>query len=150
MAFESFEVMSEGREERADYSTSLVRRAGAACEYTDICINKFIYSVPGCQDGGDAVPAILARSTLPAERGDGCLRKQCVIDAMEYVTFGRWGEGPVIGSLYLRPTSFEVVFDGFDELFSFSGCYGAEIRAQGDGVSLEGGCEGGCLGISCS
>ena len=73
-----------------------------------------------------------------------------MIDAVKYVTFGRWGEGPVIGSLDLRPTSFEVVFDGFDELFSFSGCYGAEIRSQGDSVSLEGGCEGGCLGTSCS
>jgi len=139
VALESFEVKSEGREECADNSTSLVRRSGAAREYTDICINKFIYSVPGCQDRGDAVPVVLARSTLPAKRGDGCLRKQCVIDAVKYVTFGGWGEGPVIGSLYLWPTRFEVVFDSLDKRFSFRRRYVAEIRTQGDSVPSEGG-----------
>ena len=140
VALESFEVKSEGREECADNSTSLARRAGAAREYTDICIDTFIYSVPGCQDWWDAVPVILARSTLPAERGDGCLRKQCVIDAVEYIAFGRWGEGPVIGSLYLWPSSFEVVFDSLDERFSCRRRYVVEIRTQGDGVPSEGGC----------
>jgi len=140
MALENFEVMSEGREECADNSTSLARRACAAREYTDICIDRFINSVPGCQDWGGAVPVILARCALPAERGDGCLRKQCVIDAVKYIAFGRWGEGPVIGSLYLWPSSFEVVFDSLDECFSFRRRYVVQIRTQGDGVPSEGGC----------
>ena len=72
VTLESFEVRSEDREECADYSTRLVWRA--AREFAYICIDKFRYSVPCCQYWGDAVPVVLARSALPAERGDGCLR----------------------------------------------------------------------------
>ena len=72
MSLESFEVTSEGREERGDYSTRLVWRA--AREFAYICIDKFEYSVPCCQNWGDAMPVVLARSTLLSENGDGCLR----------------------------------------------------------------------------